>query len=78
MNKKERSNDRSFFCIKENSVLEGISKFNLNATVERIVTFKLIVASAINYIVIDGIASQIKAGGKREGFVPETGSNGSI
>lgn len=38
----------------------------------------MIVAGAINYIVINGIASQIKAGGKREGFVPETGSNGSI
>lgn len=35
-------------------------------------------SSTIKHIVIDGIASQIKAGIKREGFVSETGSNGGV
>ena len=59
-------------------VLECVSKFNLKATVERFGTLKLIVTGAIQHVVLDGIASQIKAGGKREGFESETGSNSGI
>lgn len=59
-------------------MLECVTNFSLDTTVESVRTLKVIVASTIKHIVIDRIASQKKAGIKSEGLESETGSNGGV